>query len=138
MLIDDPVLITNPYYEKLPKLLASDLHKCFIHMPKPAIHHTHLTACADLNMLNSLTYNDFVYYSEKEDMFFVNKNGCDKEGYLPVNVLRQYSQNAHEFDAKLMANMRCPNFDPEDHNIWSKFQHKFMLTFQLYNYEHFF
>jgi len=34
--------------------------------------------------------------------------------------------------------MRCPNYDPEDHAIWSKFQHKFMLTFQLYGYEAFF
>jgi len=88
MLIEDPVIITNPYYEKLPKMLNSELFKCLMHMPKPAVHHTHITACADLDLLVSLTYNDFVYFSEKEDMFHVSQKGCDKPGYLPVNVLR--------------------------------------------------
>lgn len=91
MLLEDPVIHTGRYYEKLPKLLASDLFKCFRFMPKMAIHHTHLTACTDLSFLVSLTYNDFVYYSEKDDLFVVNKNGCDKPNYLPVNQLREYS-----------------------------------------------
>lgn len=60
-------------------------------MPKPAVHHTHLTACADVDTLIELTYNDFVFYSEKENLFFVNKNGCDKDGYMKVNTLRQYA-----------------------------------------------
>jgi hypothetical protein len=45
-------------------------------MPKPAVHHTHLTATADVKYLVSLTYNDYVFYSEKENNFIVNKNGC--------------------------------------------------------------
>ena len=72
MLIDDPVLVTAPHYEKLDTILLSQLYKCFLHMPKPAVHHTHLTACADVNFSISLTYNDFVYYSEKEDLFYTN------------------------------------------------------------------
>jgi len=72
MLDNDPVLITAPHYEKLDKLLNSPLFDCLRMMPKPAIHHTHLTATADVKFLVELTYNDFVFYSEKENMFFTS------------------------------------------------------------------
>jgi uncharacterized FlgJ-related protein len=88
MLIDDPVIVTAPHYEKLDSLFLSKLYKCFLHMPKPAVHHTHLTACAEEQFLIMLTYNDFVYYSEKDNLFYTNQKGCDLPGYLPVNVLR--------------------------------------------------
>lgn len=88
MLDDDPMLIVGPYYEKLQKLLTSPLYQCLKVMPKPAVHHTHLTACADVDFLIQLTYNDFVFYSEKENLFYTNQNGCDKPGYLKVNTLR--------------------------------------------------
>lgn len=57
-------------------------------MPKPAVHHTHITACADAEFLVKLTYSNSVYYSEKEDLFYTNKYGCSKPGYLKVNTLR--------------------------------------------------
>ena len=57
-------------------------------MPKPAVHHAHLTACATTDYLLSLTYKDCVYYSQRENSFFVSAKGCTKEGYMKVNTLR--------------------------------------------------
>ena len=89
MLSDDPVINTGPYYEKLPKLLKSDLYDCLNIMPKPAIHHIHLTAACPLDFLVSkLCYYDYVYYNEKERMFKVSKKGCDLPGYIKTNELR--------------------------------------------------
>lgn len=88
MLESDPVLITASHYEKLDKLQNSALYDCLKMMPKPAIHHTHLTATADVKFLVELTYNDFVYYSEKENMFYSSLKGCEKPSYIKVNTLR--------------------------------------------------
>lgn len=94
MLEEDPVLITSNYFSRKDKIKNSALYDCLKMMPKPAVHHTHLTATADVKYLVSLTYNDFVFYSEKENNFIVNKNGCSQDGYIKVNTLRQYACDA--------------------------------------------
>lgn len=138
MLEEDPMLLVAPYYEKLSKFLESPLYDCLRMMPKPAIHHTHLTACADIDFLLGLTYNDFVYYSEKENLFYTNRKGCNLQGYIKVNTLRSYYKNALNFDLmlkeKILLRPRCP----EDHGIWVDFEPKFMLTDHLYNFAPFF
>ena len=109
-------------------------------MPKPALHHAHLTACASLDYLIELTYKDCVYYSQIANEFHVSAKGCDKPGYVKVNTLRQYWKNPAEFDNFLKGKMRLkpgPE-DREDNKIWQGFQFKFQLTFQLYNYKPFF
>jgi hypothetical protein len=138
MLDNNPVLITAPHYDKLDFLLNSPLYDCLRVMPKPAIHHTHLTATADVKFLVELTYNDFVFYSEKENLFYTNKNGCHLPGYIKVNTLRQYAKNAVDFDKSLEEKMLLRPKCPEDHVIWADFQPKFMLTNHLYNYATFF
>jgi len=90
-------------------------------MPKPAIHHTHLTATADVKFLVELTYNDFVYYSEKENMFYSSMKGCNKASYIKVNTLRQYAKNSYEFDTSLEEKMLLRPKCPEDHGIWADF-----------------
>ena len=74
MLLQDATLVTALHYQSLQKLLNSPLYECLKMMPKPAIHHTHLTACADKNLLLKLTYFDYVYYSDKENVFWVGRN----------------------------------------------------------------
>ena len=66
----------------------SPLYEVMKLMPKPAIHHAHITACASLDFLVSLTYKDNVYFSKKEEAFYVSNKGCTKEGYMKVNALR--------------------------------------------------
>jgi hypothetical protein len=90
-------------------------------MPKPAVHHTHLTACADVNLLLELTYEEYVFYSEKEDLFYVNRKGCKLPGYLKVNTLRQYAQDASVFDDGLREKILLKPVVPEDHGIWKVF-----------------
>jgi len=138
MLDEDPTIVTASHYETLDKLLNSELYECLKLMPKPAVHHTHLTATASLDYLVSLTYNDFVYYSEKENKFFVSRKGCKLDGYMKVNTLRQYASNAEGFDNHLKELIKLTPERKEDHAIWKGFQYKFDLTFQLYNYADFF
>ena len=121
MFAQDPTIITGNYYDKLEALLKSPLYECLKVMPKPAIHHTHLTACADVNFLVELTYNNHVFYSEKENLFFTSKNGCDLPGYLKVNTLRQYAQDAVAFDNQLKDNILLRPTCPEDHCILADF-----------------
>jgi hypothetical protein len=85
-----------------------------------------------------LTYEDHVFYSEKEDLFYTNKNGCTLPGYLKMNTLRQYAQDARVFDKGVRDNILLRPTCPEDHGIWKSFQPKFMLTNHLYNYASFF
>jgi len=63
MLENDHNLLIGEYYDKLQSLVNSPLFDCLKMMPKPAVHHAHLTACADLEYLVKLTYKDCVYYS---------------------------------------------------------------------------
>ena len=92
---EDDTIATGFYFDKLPKLLGSELYDCLKVMPKPAVHHIHLTAACPISFLvEKLCTFDHVYYSEKEKMFKVSKKGIDLPGYLKVNTLRQYWQGS--------------------------------------------
>ncbi len=123
MIAQDHAIVIGPYYEKLQDLLNSPLYECFKVMPKPAVHHVHLTACASLDYLVGLTYKDCVYYSQRENQFHVSGKGCDKEGYIKVNTLRQYWKNSQDFDKFLRQKMELkpPSDMREDHAIWKGF-----------------
>lgn len=102
MFDEDATIATGAYYDKLPKLLASDLYDCLNVMPKPVVHHIHLTAACPISYLvEKLLYYDFVYYNEKSKMFKVHKDGIKEEGYIKVNTLRQYWEDSQSFDKYL-------------------------------------
>ena len=84
----DKSLNIGAYYKWLQTLLDSPLYDCFYNMPKPVVHHTHLTACASMEFLVNLTYSDSVFFSERDNKFFSSQKGCDKDGYIKVNTLR--------------------------------------------------
>jgi adenosine deaminase CECR1 len=91
MLQEDGTVVTGPYYEKLDGLKSSKLYSFLNTMPKTAIHHIHLTAASSLDFLvDTLCYKDFVYFSQKDMCFRVNKNGITEPGYVKVNQLRQF------------------------------------------------
>ena len=133
-------LNVGSYYRWLDTLLKSDLYDIFFSMPKPSVHHAHLTACATMPFLVELTYYDSVFYSEKENKFFCSAKGCDQEGFIKVNTLRQYSKDSVEFDKQLIAKMelRPSEEQLEDHLIWQFFEPKFIMTNDLFYYEPFF
>jgi hypothetical protein len=82
MLAEDPSLVTGLYYDKYQKLINSKLYEALNIMPKPAVHHCHITAAAPVDLLIRLTYYDYVYYNDRAQLFKVSKNGPPKEeGY---------------------------------------------------------
>jgi hypothetical protein len=79
----------RPHFEILEKLKNCDIYKCLEKMPKPGVHHTHLTGACNINFLIELTYYDFVYFSEKDSKFFVSREtSLIPEGYVACPLLR--------------------------------------------------
>jgi hypothetical protein len=103
-------------------------------MPKPVIHHIHLTAASSPEWLvSNLCYYDYVYYNMKDNKFVVSpKEPCTKAGYVPVNQLRQFWASSTAFDEDLVRRIRLGNdavATQESHTVWKAFQPKFDLTF---------
>jgi len=74
MFDEDDTIVTGAYYSKLEKLMKSPLYDCLNMMPKPVVHHIHLTAACPLDFLVSkILYYDFVYFNQKEQNFKVTK-----------------------------------------------------------------
>ena len=64
MLRKDNTIHTGFIYDKQKALMSSDLYSCFYNMPKPVIHHIHLTASCPIDFLvEKLLYYDFVYFN---------------------------------------------------------------------------
>lgn len=143
MLEKDPVIHTGPYEEKRPLLMASDIYAILDVMPKPVIHHIHLTAASTAEYLvDKLCYYDYVYYNMKANRFIVSpKEPCTTPGYVAVNRLRQYWASSTAFDEDLVRRIKLGADavgTQESHAVWKAFQPKFDLTFELYNYHKFF
>jgi hypothetical protein len=89
MLKKDPFLMQRPHHERLETIKNCDLYKCFAKMPKPGVHHTHITGACSLDYLIELTYYDFVYYSDKDNMFWASREkDTIPEGYIACTELR--------------------------------------------------
>ena len=85
-------------------------------MPKPAVHHTHLTGAVGAKSLIELCYYDYVYYSEKNGDFFISKTpeffskngksifdkGEERDSYIKCNDLRSYWTSGNGFDEMLL------------------------------------
>ena len=141
MLSEDPSLVTGLYYDKYQKLKASALYEALVQMPKPAVHHLHITAAAPVEYLIELTYKDYVYYNDRAQLFKVSRLGIKEEGYQKTTLLRKHWGTAEDFDAYLREKILLSKKEgccQESHPIWAAFQPKFMLTCDLYNYYEFF
>jgi len=49
----------------------SELYNILDKMPKGGLHHLHTTAAPSVDFYIQLTYNDFVYFNEREKLFKV-------------------------------------------------------------------
>lgn len=137
----DPECITGEFYDKKDFLEASRAFEALKEMPKPVIHHLHLTAAVPMRYMVKLTYRDYVYYNQKENLLKVTKNDLKEEGFVKCNQLRQYWSSPQEFDDYLEQQMLLGPKQIESHEtheIWKNFQYKFTLTLQLLNYYEFF
>jgi|LauGreDrversion4_2_1035121.scaffolds.fasta_scaffold556928_1 hypothetical protein len=124
MLSEDPSLVTGLYYDKYQKLKASPLYEALIQMPKPAVHHLHITAAAPVEYLIELTYKDYVYYNDRAQLFKVSRLGIKEEGYQKTSLLRKHWGKAEDFDAYLTEKILLSRKDgccQESHPIWAAF-----------------
>jgi len=62
---EDPLCMVGKYYEKKPFLEKSKVFEMLNAMPKPAIHHLHLTAACPMRHMVELTYNDIVFFNKE-------------------------------------------------------------------------
>jgi len=129
------------FYVGKEKAESSELYKWLYEMPKGGLLHYHLTASAPLEFLISLTKEDIVYYNIIKNKIVIYPAGEPDEGYVQCNEIRKEWTMEGTFDdflrQKILLNSK--DVSSQDSNqIWKNFQPKFDLTFQLYNYHHFF
>jgi hypothetical protein len=72
-------------------------------MPKPGLHHLHLTGATPMRYLIKATYRDYVYYNQNLNILKVTKNKLEEEGFVKCNQLRQYWKSPADFDKYLEA-----------------------------------
>ena len=78
-------------------------------MPKPAVHHLHITAGAPLDFVIKLTYYDHVYFNDRTYLFKVTKKPFKQDGYIQVNTLRKHWSNSVSFDDYLREKILLTN-----------------------------
>ena len=76
--------MTGFYYDNYQNLKISKIYEALDYMPKPVIHHLHLTAAAPIDFLIRLTYKDYVYFNERDYLFKVSKKGIKEDGFIKV------------------------------------------------------
>jgi hypothetical protein len=54
-------------------------------MPKPGLHHLHLTGATPMRYLIKATYRDYVYYNQNLNILKVTKNKLEEEGFVKCN-----------------------------------------------------
>ena len=110
-------------------------------MPKGAIHHLHTTAANPINAYLQLTYDDRVYYNNKDKLFkvFPLHEGVP-EGYIQCKTLREFHPEG-EFD-KIVTDEILLRDDQakgiESHAIWFFFEKKFSKVGELGKFVPFF
>lgn len=79
-------------------------------MPKGGLHHVHTTATPSIEFYIKLTYNDSVYFNEREKLFkvapvillkfilFNVQKGCDEDGFIKCTEMRKFWTSANEYD----------------------------------------
>lgn len=129
------------YYDSKAKVEKSKLYNALKTMPKGAHLHYHLTASAPLNLLMDLTKESIVYYNQKKNKLKIFSKGDTEEGFTQCNLIRQNWTKEKTFDEFLKNKILLNKEDissKHSNTIWDRFQYKFDLTFQLYNYHKFF
>lgn len=64
-------------------MVDSQLYKTLLKMPKGGLHHLHVTAGPSAETYVKLTYDDAVYFNERDLMFKVYPvPGTEEDGYL--------------------------------------------------------
>jgi hypothetical protein len=92
----------HDFFEKKEVMENSELFKALDSMPKGAIHHIHTTAANPIDAYLKLTYDDRVYYNNREKLFKVYpKHQGVLDGYVQCTQLRSFYSSPAEFDTMI-------------------------------------
>ena len=130
-MVDNPSIVTGFYFDNYKKLKESKVYEALNAMPKPVVHHLHLTAAAPVDYLVKLTYQDHVYFNDRDYLFKVSKNGINEDGFMKTTTLRKHWGDAQPFDEYIRNKILLTRDLVEcldSHPIWVNFQTKFILT----------
>jgi len=81
-------VVIRDFYENKSRVENSKLFEVLNKMPKGAIHHIHTSAAMPVATYIKLTYEDIVYYNEREGLFKVFPQGGKQDGYLRCTEMR--------------------------------------------------
>jgi 5,10-methenyltetrahydromethanopterin hydrogenase len=85
-----------------PVVEKSKLYEVIHKMPKGSIHHLHTSAAPPIEVYLKMTYDDKVYYNDRDGIFKVfPKPEQAEDGYIKCNVMRSFSKDPDAYDQKL-------------------------------------
>ena len=89
-----------------PIVEKSKLYDIINKMPKGSIHHLHTSAAPPIEVYLKMTYDEMVYYNERDGLFKVFPNPAHAEdGYVQCVVMRNWSKDPAAYDTKLRQTM---------------------------------
>jgi adenosine deaminase CECR1 len=116
----------HSFFEHKETMENSALFRALNKMPKGAIHHLHTSAAIPVDAYVQLTYDERVYFNQRDRIFKVYPKHQDvPEGYIQCTKLREFSP---DFDKTVREQILLGKDDAEgldSHDIWVSFQHTF-------------
>ena len=88
------------FFEHKEVMESCRLFKALNKMPKGALHHLHTSAAIPIEAYVEVTYDDRVYFSQRESLFRVYpKHENVADGFLKCTELRKFYSSPEQFDA---------------------------------------
>eukprot|EP00352_Strombidinopsis_acuminata_P001978 CAMPEP_0176402914 /NCGR_PEP_ID=MMETSP0126-20121128/49670_1 /TAXON_ID=141414 ORGANISM="Strombidinopsis acuminatum, Strain SPMC142" /NCGR_SAMPLE_ID=MMETSP0126 /ASSEMBLY_ACC=CAM_ASM_000229 /LENGTH=305 /DNA_ID=CAMNT_0017780839 /DNA_START=120 /DNA_END=1037 /DNA_ORIENTATION=- len=134
-------VVIRDFFENKARVENSKLFEVLFKMPKGAIHHIHTSAAMPVASYIKLTYEDIVYYNERECLFKVFPQGGRQDGYIRCVDMRSFHESAEAYDEHLKNQILLTAEQArglESHQIWEHFQPKFSMVTDLGKYYKFF
>lgn len=129
----------HSFFDNKVDIERSQLFEVLNKMPKGGLHHIHTSAANPVDAYVKLTYDDRVYYNNRDRLFRVYpKHENVEDGYIQCTQLRDFTT---DFDSEVRQQilLRKDQADGlESHDIWMSFQHKFSKVGELGKFVPFF
>jgi adenosine deaminase CECR1 len=129
----------HSFFDNKAAIEQSQLFEVLNKMPKGGLHHIHTSAANPVTAYVKLTYDDRVYYNNRDRLFKVYpKHENVEDGYIQCTQLRNFTENFDD-EVRHQILLRKDQADGlESHDIWISFQHKFSKVGELGKFVPFF